>query len=217
MKIREIIELSKTDSLAKIAKEHLSVGKEKAREGLKKAGCYSINGLKGWHFKGDESVLDQSIYDFVSTTRKAKPSPNVSNKRNKSVETIESNISKKRANIEIEETKKQLAPTLERKKVSSNVNNTTDVNFDTNVGIKVGTGTDSSTNNITDSNSLIDTDNATNIDANTNIGAGITRKRASFDLDVQLVKKLKVQAVLQDKNLYEMVELAIRHYLNNLK
>lgn len=72
MKIREIIELSKTDSLAKIAKEHLSVGKEKAREGLKSAGCYSKNGVKGWFFDGDESVLEQSIYDFVSTTRKAK-------------------------------------------------------------------------------------------------------------------------------------------------
>lgn len=72
MKIREIIELSRTDSLAKIAKEHLNVGKEKAREGLKQAGCYSINGVKGWHFDGDESVLEQSIYDFVTTTRKAK-------------------------------------------------------------------------------------------------------------------------------------------------
>lgn len=72
MKIKEIIELSKTDSLAKIAKEHLNVGKEKAREGLKQAGCYSKNGLKGWHFDGDESVLEQSIYDFVTTTRQAK-------------------------------------------------------------------------------------------------------------------------------------------------
>lgn len=75
MKIKEIIELSKTDSLAKIAKEHLDVGKEKAREGLKQAGCYSINGVKGWHFEGDESVLEQSIYDFVATTRKVTPRP----------------------------------------------------------------------------------------------------------------------------------------------
>lgn len=72
MKIKDIIQLSKTDSLAKIAKDHLSVGKEKAREGLKSAGCYSINGVKGWHFDGDQSVLEQSIYDFVKTTRKAK-------------------------------------------------------------------------------------------------------------------------------------------------
>ncbi|MEW4286733.1 hypothetical protein [Priestia koreensis] len=72
MKIKEIIELSQTDSLAKIAKEHLNVGKEKAREGLKSAGCYNINGVKGWFFEGDDSVLNQSIYDFVSTTRKAK-------------------------------------------------------------------------------------------------------------------------------------------------
>ncbi|MEH7168761.1 hypothetical protein V7088_19795 [Priestia megaterium] len=80
MKIREIIELSKTNSLAKIAKEHLSVGKEKAREGLKLAGCYSKNGVKGWFFDGDESVLEQSIYDFVSSTRKAKSEVDNANK-----------------------------------------------------------------------------------------------------------------------------------------
>lgn len=177
MKIREIIELSRTDSLAKIAKEHLSVGKEKAREGLKLAGCYSKNGVKGWFFEGDESVLDQSIYDFVSTNRKAKPSPNVSNKKNISAKSSKSNNSKESAKVEIAQTKKQVAPTIE--------NFNTNVNFDTNVG--------------------------------TNINTNVSRKRASFDLDVELIKQLKVQAVLQDKNLYEMVEIAIREYLNGLK
>lgn len=41
----------------------------------------------------------------------------------------------------------------------------------------------------------------------------VVRKRASFDIDVDLLKELKVQAVLQDKNVYEMVEQAIRKYL----
>lgn len=173
MKIREIIELSKTDSLAKIAKEHLSVGKEKAREGLKQAGCYSKNGLKGWYFDGDESVLEQSIYEFVTTTRKAKPSPNVSNKDNKS---LKSNVSEKGANVEIKQAREQVAPTIEQKNFSTNVDTDTSVNFNTNV----------------------------------------VRKRASFDLDVALIKKLKIEAVIQDKNLYEMVEIAIRQYLKGL-
>ncbi|MGF9946601.1 hypothetical protein ABEX44_25695 [Priestia megaterium] len=185
MKIREIIELSKTDSLAKIAKENLSVGKEKAREGLKLAGCYSKNGVKGWFFEGDESVLDQSIYDFVSTTRKSKPSPNVSNKKNRSAKSEESNKSKESVKIEISQTKRQVAPTIEN--FNTNVKDNTNVDFDTNVNF------------------------------DTNVGTNISRKRASFDLDVELVKQLKVQAVLQDKNLYEMVEIAIREYLNGLK
>lgn len=185
MKIKEIIELTKTDSLAKIAKEHLSVGKEKAREGLKTAGCYSKNGVKGWFFDGDESVLEQSIYDFVSTNRKAKPSPNVSNKKNRSIKSSESNNSRESAKVEIAQTKKQVAPTIEN--FNTNVKDNTNVDFDTNVNF------------------------------DTNVGTDISRKRASFDLDVELVKQLKVQAVLQDKNLYEMVEIAIREYLNGLK
>ncbi|MGG0545409.1 hypothetical protein ABEY63_26420 [Priestia aryabhattai] len=167
MKIREIIELSKTDSLAKIAKEHLSVGKEKAREGLKQAGCYSINGVKGWHFDGDESVLEQSIYDFVTTTRKATPSPNVSSKKRKNEKTKEqTNIS---AEEEINKGSEQAAPTLERTKEETNVTTKERLN--------------------------------------------VVRKRASFDLDVELLKELKIKAVVEDKNIYEMVETAIRHYL----
>lgn len=47
-----------------------------------------------------------------------------------------------------------------------------------------------------------------------NEGTNIVRKRASFDIDVNLLKELKVQAVLRDKNVYEMVEQAIRQYLS---
>lgn len=43
----------------------------------------------------------------------------------------------------------------------------------------------------------------------------IPRKRHSFDLDVRLVKQLKIHCVKQDKKLYEAVETAIRDYLDN--
>ncbi len=76
MKIGEIIELTQIESLAKIAKERLEFGKKKATEAMQKAGCYTKNGMKGWYFDGDPSVLEQSIYDFASSIRrKPKPSP----------------------------------------------------------------------------------------------------------------------------------------------
>ncbi len=42
----------------------------------------------------------------------------------------------------------------------------------------------------------------------------VPRKRHSFDLDVRLVKELKLYCVREDKTLYEAVETAIRNYLN---
>lgn len=87
MKIREIIERSKNESLPSIAKIHLSIGKDKAREALKEAGCYSKNGLRGWYFDGDESVLDQSIYEYVIPT--GKPNDGVSTAKKEASATIE--------------------------------------------------------------------------------------------------------------------------------
>ena len=46
--------------------------------------------------------------------------------------------------------------------------------------------------------------------------SNVVRKRSSFDLDVELMKELKIQAVIHDKNIYEMVETAIRQYLKDL-
>ncbi|HBZ6979986.1 TPA: hypothetical protein MMJ71_004782 [Salmonella enterica subsp. enterica serovar Typhimurium] len=90
MKIGELLELTQTDALAKIAKERLTVGKEKARDGLQKAGCYSKNGIKGWFFDGNKSVLEQSIYDFVEIKQvNRQPRPKVNASVNKS--TSESN------------------------------------------------------------------------------------------------------------------------------
>lgn len=42
---------------------------------------------------------------------------------------------------------------------------------------------------------------------------GIIRKRTSFDLDVNLIKQLKIKAVMDDRNVYEIVEQAIREHL----
>lgn len=39
------------------------------------------------------------------------------------------------------------------------------------------------------------------------------RKRASFDIDTELLKELKIFAIKEEKNAYEIVEQAIRQYL----
>jgi hypothetical protein len=44
----------------------------------------------------------------------------------------------------------------------------------------------------------------------TNEPTTIIRKRASFDIDVKLLKELKIYAIQRDKTVYEIVEHAIR-------
>lgn len=43
------------------------------------------------------------------------------------------------------------------------------------------------------------------------------RKRASFDIDSALLKELKIYAITEEKNVYEIVENAIRTYLQERK
>jgi len=144
VKIKEIIELSKTDSLAKIAKEHLSVGKEKAREGLKLAGCYSVNGVKGWFFDGDQSVLDQSIYDFVSTTRKNKPS--LKTRNNTSTKTGNSTSKETSTKTStIAGNKPVTEPALSEVATSLETSINTSTNTDTNTSFKTSTKTGTNT------------------------------------------------------------------------
>lgn len=45
----------------------------------------------------------------------------------------------------------------------------------------------------------------------------VVRKRSSFDIDIELMKDLKIQAVIHDKNVYEIVENAIRKELTEMK
>lgn len=45
----------------------------------------------------------------------------------------------------------------------------------------------------------------------------VVRKRSSFDIDIELMKDLKIQAVIHDKNVYEIVENAIRKELAEMK
>ncbi|MES9757736.1 hypothetical protein ABWK29_14810 [Priestia megaterium] len=72
MKIKEIIELTQNKKLAEVAKEHLEIGEKRAVAGLKEAGCFNISGKRGWHFEGDESVLEKSIYEFVPPSKRGK-------------------------------------------------------------------------------------------------------------------------------------------------
>ena len=70
MKIGEILELTQHKRISEIAKENLDVGEKKAVEALKKAGCYSIGGKRGWYFDGDKEVLEHSIYDYVAYSQR---------------------------------------------------------------------------------------------------------------------------------------------------
>lgn len=45
----------------------------------------------------------------------------------------------------------------------------------------------------------------------------VIRKRSSFDMDVELMKELKIQAIIHDRTVYELVKNAVRHYLAELK
>jgi hypothetical protein len=70
MKIGELLELTQSKKLAEIAKESLEIGEKKTVAALKKAGCYSLSGKRGWHFDGDSSVLEQSIYEYSTPSQR---------------------------------------------------------------------------------------------------------------------------------------------------
>ncbi|MEI2357188.1 hypothetical protein [Mesobacillus zeae] len=170
MKISEVLELTQTQKLADIAKEHLEIGEKKAVAAMREAGCYNISGKRGWYYEGnDSSVLEKSIYDFAPAgKRKAKANVSTNVKKapknnNNQRSLVDSNYVEEE-NFELKEVQKQIAATKE----------------------------------------LIEPTN-------------VVRKRSSFDLDVNLLKQLKIQAVVHDKNIYEMVESAIRLYLEELK
>jgi hypothetical protein len=48
-------------------------------------------------------------------------------------------------------------------------------------------------------------------------GKKVERKRVSFDLRTDLHKELKMQSILQEKNIYLLIEEALEKYLNELK
>lgn len=142
LKIREILELTKSKPISEIAKEHLSIGEKPARAALKRAGCYTIVGQPGWIFDDTDNPdnLERSIYEIAEEVKAEKNA-----------------ILKDRANLD-----------------SNHLKNT----FETPL---------------------------------------VYRKRHSFDLDVALVKELKLHCVRQDITLYEAVESAIRNYLDENK
>lgn len=45
----------------------------------------------------------------------------------------------------------------------------------------------------------------------------VERKRVSFDLRTDLHKELKMQALMQEKNIYILIEEALEKYLNEIK
>ncbi|MCK2006152.1 hypothetical protein MZM54_33110 [[Brevibacterium] frigoritolerans] len=174
MKIGELLELTQSKKLAEIAKESLEIGEKKTVAALKKAGCYSLSGKRGWHFDGDSSVLEQSIYEYSTPSQRglhnAKAKANVPTNHHKERTNQPSNVPAKE---QIEQANKQVAPTKEVTKEPRN--------------------------------------------EQTNMTTNVIRKRSSFDIDVELMKDLKIQAILHDRNVYEIVETAVRKYLKELK
>lgn len=138
MLIKEIIDMTQQKTIAEIARDHLDVGEKTARAALKRAGCYSIVGQRGWFFDDSENPdnLEKPLSEFVEIVREEKDA-----------------IYKAAANVQNYKGNKPQP----------------------------------------------------------------TRKRHSFDLDVSLVKELKLKSVRDDVRLYEAVEDAIRLYLQHDK
>lgn len=149
MKLKEVLELTQSERLADVAKNHLEIGEKVARQALKNAGCYSVNGKRGWFYDGAPEELERSLYDFL-------PEKSHGERKNG------------RRN--------------ERKIKSTNKT----MNQRNNVHI----------------NQLAESKPDT-----------IRRKRASFDIDAQLLKQLKLQSVQEERHLYEIVEEALYQYI----
>lgn len=84
MKIGEVLEMTKEKRISEIAKLYLNIGEKPAREALKKAGCYTLPGKKGWFFDGNKETLEKSIYDFHKNnqpTNETKKVPPIVRKR----------------------------------------------------------------------------------------------------------------------------------------
>ena len=136
MIIKEIIDMTQEKTIAEIARDHLDVGEKTAREALKRAGCYSIVGQRGWFFDDSENPenLEKPLSEFVEIVKQEKEK-----------------LYKAAANVQTYKSNKPQP----------------------------------------------------------------LRKRHSFDLDVNLVKELKLKSVRDDVRLYEAVEDAIRLYLQH--
>lgn len=192
MKIGEILELTQTMKLSEIAKQYLDVGEKKALEGMKKAGCYAVSGKRGWFYDGDPAVLEQSIYDFTTKTINTRPKANGSNKTTNHV--------KKNRNID-----------FASKSIMIDGGNKVVVSHSPKIKEKSENQTDEVETYNPDFFEMTG-EEVPKVEKQSS--EEVKRKRMSFDLDIELMKELKIQGIRDDVPLYEMVENAIRHYLD---
>jgi hypothetical protein len=188
MKIGEILEeLKRGKTLVDLGKE-LVVGKEKLSKALKGAG-YEFSRKNGWTFKGKgEEPLNQEYTDFVKASKPSK------------------GVKKSPTNVQTKEPKNErtLEPTFQPSNVITASEQIKQAKAQT-APTKEQTKQETNQRTKEGSKQL------------NNEPSNVVRKRSSFDLDVELMKELKIQAVIHDKNIYEMVETAIRQYLGGLK
>lgn len=192
MLIKEILEklLKDGENIASVAKRIRGISEKPLREALKNSGCVAAgSGHKGWVYVGEDvAVLEQSIFDFVE---KKVPARKVQKQDKANVSTNVTNepieTTNQHSNVPFKSAKEEIEITNQQ--LAPTKERTIEPSE-----IK---------NQLTKER----TKELTNV----------SRKRSSFDIDVELMKDLKIQAIIHDRNVYEIVESAVRQYLKELK
>ncbi|PFB15491.1 hypothetical protein CN399_12555 [Bacillus cereus] len=185
MKIKEILELTKTKRLSEIAKESLEIGEKKAVEGLKKAGCYNISGKRGWHFDGDESVLEESIYAYAPIGRSKTKNVVNSAKREVSATVEEAKVVNNPSSQLPDKTdsKEENKPT--NKQISKQVGKPIDRLIGKQIRKTIGKTTSKS-----------------------------VMKKVTYEIETQLHNELKIKAIREDRTVSDIVNEIIKTALN---
>lgn len=190
MLIKEILEelLKDGENIASVAKRIRGISEKPLREALKNSGCVAAgSGHKGWVYAGEDVAVLEQSIFDFVPATKRKSN------------------SKDKANV------------------SNNGLKGPDINTNqrSNVPIK------SAKEEIEITNQQLAPTNERTIEPSeiknqltkerTKELTNVSRKRSSFDIDVELMKDLKIQAIIHDRNVYEIVESAVRQYLKELK
>lgn len=194
MKIGELLQALETENIATISKRIDGISEKPLRIALKSSGCEPKgSGKKGWIYTGDDvKTLEQSIFYYHAPPNKnklpASPKPTAKQLNNVTTKPVKNEPTKEEKKETIQEQKNQrMNPPT--KETSKQASKE---------------GTNEETNDVSN-------------EPNNEDSKQVIRKRFSFDLDIELMKQLKVHSVLTEKNVYEMVEDSIREYLQKVK
>jgi hypothetical protein len=181
MKISELLELTQSKKLADIAKDSLDIGEKRTVEALKKAGCYSISGKRGWHFDGKSSVLEQSIYEYSTPSKRG-----VNSAKKEVSATLE------KATVVINPSS-QLSNEPENKQVGNpinkQINNPTNKQINKQINKQVGKPTIQQAKNKTSKPAM---------------------KKVTYEIEEQLHDELKIKSIREKRTVSEIVNEIIK-------